>query len=289
MAMRLARTMTRCLLLTFFVCLVMTVFQPAGWALESGPFEPLHDGKSVLQDTGARWFDQNFQKRLSSKPRRTSQGMPSMLSLEILPYMISSDIHSPEGLFWYGANTRIHTPFPWTINADVAYGAAERQDGRDPSATTLTLGLEFDLDLFTPELFMLYQNGPPVGKRDPYRGLGQQNPVLGSSLSLDLLPQEMLLAPMQGVGLRFKNVALADNLTNYLSVVYATGLLDAPMLGSSFGSDDALIGVNMDAQYALFEQLAALIEVGVLKMYPGGADEDPDADWKLSLGFRYDF
>ena len=134
---------------------------------------------------------------------------------------------------------------------------------------------------------MLYQSGAPLGKHD-FRGFGRSNPVLGSALSLELLPQEVLLAPMQGVGFRIRNMSFADNLTNYLSVVYATGLVDSPVLGSSFGANDALVGVNMDAQYALFEQLAALVEVGILKMYPADG-EDTDTDWKLSLGFRYDF
>jgi hypothetical protein len=283
--------MNRFLTVTLLVSLILTTSAAAGWTLEyEEPGHSADERGTVLHLSGAHWFDHSLQKRLSAKTdRRLGLGVFNFLDMEVQPYALRSESLSPETFHWFGANARLHTFSPWAIHAEMAYGTAEGSDHRDPSATALTLGLEVDLNLFTPELFMLYQSGAHLGKQTPHTGFGQSNPVLASAFSLDLLPPEMLLAPMQGVGLRFKNIPFMNNLSNYLSVVYATGLIDSPVLGSSFGSDDAMLGLNMDAQYALFEQLAALIEVGVLKMYPAAPGDDPDADWKFSLGFRYDF
>jgi hypothetical protein len=282
--------MHRLLTVTLLVSLILTTSAAAGWTVEyGGPGHSADERDTVLHQSGAQWFDHSLQKRLSVESNRRLGLVFNFLDMEVQPYALRSESLSPETFHWFGANARIHTFSPWTLHADMVYGTAEGYDHRDPSATALTLGLEVGLNLFTPELFLLYQSGAHLGKQTPHTGFGQSNPVLASAFSLDLLPPEMLLAPMQGVGLRVKNIPLMNNLTNYLSVVYATGLIDSPVLGSSFGSDDAMLGLNMDAQYALFEQLAALIEVGVLKMYPAAPDEDPNADWKFSLGFRYDF
>jgi hypothetical protein len=275
---------------TRYVTIIVTLLLllPSGaWSLDLSAMHLDHNG-STIDSTGSHWFDQAVHKRLSAKPTRASSGVLSLLDLDVSPYIAPSGMKgSPDEYLWFGAQTRIQPFPPFSLNADMAYGTSIR-DGRDPSTTALSVGLELDLKLFTPEVFMLYQDGSDV--QHPLAGLGLiSNPVLASALSLELLPRELVLAPMQGVGFRLKNFAISDNLTNYLSVVYATGLVDAPMLGSSFGPDDSLIGVSMDAQYALFEQLAAMIEIGVLKLYPAAQGEDPNADWKLSLGFKYDF
>jgi hypothetical protein len=272
---------------TILVTFLLLLPASGAWSLGLSALH-LDDNASTIESTGSHWFDQAVHKRLSAKPARPSTGVLSLLSLDVSPYIVPSGVQgSRDEYLWFGAQTRLQ-PFPlFSLNADMAYGTSAG-DGRDPSTTALSVGLELDLKLFTPEVFMLYQGGSDV--QHPLAGPGLvSNPVLASALSLELLPREMVLAPMQGVGFRLKNFAISDNLTNYLSVVYATGLVDSPMLGSSFGPDDALLGVSMDAQYALFEQLAAMIEIGVLKLYPAAQGEDPNADWKLSLGFKYDF
>jgi hypothetical protein len=279
--------MNRILTLTILVglMLLMTALPARAQEHESA----LQHKGSALQDAGTHWFDNALQERITSNPsRRISAGVLSFLGVNVEPYALSANPGTPEEFLWLGAHTRVNMFTPLTLQAELAYGAPDRQDITTPSTTALTFGLGYELNLFTPEVFMLYQNGDHSVKQNPHAGFGQSNPVLGSALSLELLPQELHLASMQGVGLRLRNISLTDNLTNYLSVVYATGIIDSPVLGSTFGPHDALLGVSMDTQYALFEHLAALMEIGVLKMYPG-TGEVPDADWKLSLGFRLDF
>ncbi|MFP4517714.1 MAG: hypothetical protein ACLFNV_13040 [Desulfovibrionales bacterium] len=214
-------------------------------------------------------------------------------NLEIAPYAVSgkrSGSAPTQHSQWVGAKSRMRFFEPFSVLSDVAQGRIDGQDGQRTSRA-FTLGLEMDTDLATSELFFTYQTLVKNGARANSPDAATSQEILSTALSDDFAGHFAPL-PIKGIGLRLSEISVLENLNQSVSVLYATGSLpsetDPEFAARYLDEEDLLLGLSMDTRYAIYEHLAALVEVGVLNIRHNTAEENT-SNWKFSLGVEYGF
>ena len=206
-----------------------------------------------------------------------------------------------ENGWWAGVNAVFTTFDPIYFGFDLIYGKVEDDVNREGWFFDAAIGMP--MDLFTPELFFVYASGDNSSAGKDKRMPSVSPDYTATTFLFDgtaLLSGWALGDPasvaLWAVGLSLKDISFVDRLTHTFRVMYAQGTSSndaaygaqlGTLGGEFFTKEDSLIEFNFDTRYQMFEQLAAIVELGYI--IPNFDDARDDNAFKLAAGFVYNF
>jgi hypothetical protein len=220
--------------------------------------------------------------------------------------------------YWLGLSAKATMFDPISIFADFNYGGnsklasdADGSYGRS-GGWIAALGAEYKMDMFTPMIFGLYESGESRSSVDStsrskvmpqlagdlygissfgfngsqFRGLGRaRTNAIQSDFAWGATGK-------WAVGLKLKNITFIDKVSHELQLNYYQGTNHKDLRDAGyFTSKDKAYEANFNTQYRMYENLAAILELGYLKadLSEDTVDRDTDAAWKAAAGFRFRF
>ncbi len=220
--------------------------------------------------------------------------------------------------FWGGINATVDMFDPVVIHGDFNFGQA----GKQVSGTRIgeqrgwitALAVEYKMDMLTPMVFGLYESGedrrsatderrgrvmPRVAGDLNFTSFGFAGSQFGGTSWYQF--DGMTGGPSHtggasgkwAVGLKLQDISFMDDLTHEFQLVYYEGTNRAVENNAQlFTRDDRAWEVNFNSSYQVYENLAAILELGYLAPSIKDADDrnlTDDDSWKAAAGFRYRF
>ncbi|WP_045216363.1 outer membrane homotrimeric porin [Desulfonatronovibrio magnus] len=222
--------------------------------------------------------------------------------------------------YWVGLSASMDMFDPITVMADFNFGgnshfgenAAEQNIGK-AKGWIANLAVAYNMDMFTPMIYGLYESGESRTSTDAgntsrvmptlsgdlwgfstfgfsgsqFRGNGRAR--LGQANASAFGP-----SGKWGVGFKLVDIAFIDKLTHEFQAGYYQGTNHKDNLGL-FTTADKAWEVNFNSQYQMYENLAAILELGYMAVDMSARGTDwrgdlaDDAAWKAAAGFRYRF
>lgn len=198
-----------------------------------------------------------------------------------------------------GANAELTMFDPLTFAADLIYGVGENDD-YETKGWYSALAASYKMEMLTATLFGTYATGADKGTDDdllPTLSEGWAlTPYLGGARAFstglsDGFATETLGVGNDGTGLWTVGIALdkitfVENLSHKLVIAYGQGTAD-DKAGVLFDEDDSAWEVYFVNKYMIYENLAAINELGYFKA--DHDDLDLDASYFATVGFSYKF
>lgn len=200
-----------------------------------------------------------------------------------------------------GANAKMTLLDPFTVAADLIYG-----QGKNDDYTTKgwygALAASYKFDMLTATLFGTYATGadeetdkdnylPTLAETwtlTPYIG-GARAFSTGASnagFATGTLGDGIDGTGIWTVGMKLDKITFVDKLSHSLTLAYARGTSDKDA-GRAFDSEDSGIEAYLVNSYMIFENLAAINELGFFA--PHFEDRDEDNSYYATIGFQYKF
>jgi len=245
------------------------------------------------------------------------------------PAFTSTGDERNQNIYFAGINAKIDMFDPIVIYGDFNYGSADKRTsgGKGQAGWIADLAVAYKMDMFTPMVFALYESGESrssgaadkKGKIMPRigGGTGDLNFTSFSTGGSQFGGTSWYAANnivdgfasgatgKMAVGLKLKDISFMDKLTHEFMFAYHQGTNHKDNL-ALFTSKDKAYEVTFDTKYQVYENLAAILELGYLKpKLTSGTigtvqlgeetfevdrkDLYDDASWKAAAGFRYRF
>jgi len=235
-------------------------------------------------------------------------------------------------VYWAGMNFSVDMFDPIVVSGDFNYGRhSSNISGDDAGAETrgwiAALAAEYHMDMMTPELFVMYESGNSSSNYDAGDVDPEKRGKVMPSISGDLFGMSSFAgsgSPLRGlgraafdnyegdndvgftafgpsgkmaIGARLKDMSFMDDVTHDLQLTYYQGTNHKDGRDANhFTTRDTAWEVTFDTQYQMYENLAAILELGYLEpsLSDGadgtdGADREDDGSFKAATGFRYLF
>lgn len=214
---------------------------------------------------------------------------------------------------WYaGIPMKLSMFDPLVVMADVHYGRMDIEvedadkDDIEIKGWLADLAVEYKMDMMTPMIFGSYSTGldkddvddDEYGIYPAIDGCWAVDTMLtdNSAFGVDLALYQPV--SMWTVGARLKDISFVEDLTHEVGVIYAKGTSDKEV--ANFGNDgllnddESLLAADFTTKYMIYENLAAIAELGYAKYDADYADDvegddDTDNAYKAVVGFKYDF
>ncbi|GAB7079199.1 outer membrane homotrimeric porin [Megalodesulfovibrio paquesii] len=226
---------------------------------------------------------------------------------------------------WWAGSTFVLDMFdPFTFMVEGLYGSVEAEAAAaDRRGFYVAAEIDYALDFMTVGVMGWYASGEDSSWRNGSEQMpsvsGDWNP---SSFAWDggsLLSSGGFLAgtaglddnnPMGkwGVALLLKDISFVEDLTHQIRFIYgggtnspksrrirdvtAWGEIISPVSGIELTSDDMFFEVNFDHEYKLYENLAVILELGLMTVDYGNtlyAPADDATGFKIAWGLNYKF
>lgn len=208
--------------------------------------------------------------------------------------------------WWLGVNAELTMFDPITVAADLIYGSMEGEVAGadlDQDGWFAALAASYKMDVVTPTLFMVYSTGIDEDTFDgndidldtmPSLAEGfELTPFIGGGRALSYENDEYLVGNAQGVwamGLTLANINFVENLTHDLTIAYARGTSDDwEDTGVEFDEDASAWELYMVNKYMIYENLAAINELGYFAPNFDVDNKEDDAAYFATVGFQYKF
>lgn len=211
-------------------------------------------------------------------------------------------------VWWLGANAELSLFDPFTLEADLIYGAAKNdEEAYEAKGWYAALAASYKFDMVTPKLFATYGSGNNDDASDGLEamptvieGFGY-TPNTGTrafSTTYDSWADRGYMADgtgMWSVGLQLLDMSFVDKLSHELTVAYmkGTGSLDVDGTDVSyFTKDDSAFEIYLMNKYMIFENLAAIVELDYFKANledRNSVETADDASAYIAAGFQYKF
>lgn len=212
--------------------------------------------------------------------------------------------------YWVGVSAAVSILDPIVIVGDFNFGGNSRVGNTaagnsigEARGWTAAGGVQFKMPMLTPMLFGLYESGESrssagVGNRSKI--MPTLSPDLGGVSSFGFGGSNFrgntryalgLNGPTGkwGVGLKLLDITFVENLSHVANFAYYQGTNDQRVADATgnLGTSDKAYEINFDTTYKLYEELAAIVELGWIKADLKNFSTD-DA-WKAAVGLRYRF
>ena len=230
------------------------------------------------------------------------------------------------GITYGGINATVDMFDPIVVHADFNYGSAGTRNDADPDANRLgqtrgwmaALAVDYHMDFMTPRAYFLYESGESSSSLDA-DNRGKRMPVVAPDLNNltsfgfnsgefgDVGFGQNRIAQFfpthnggdttigaWSLGVQLMDISFMDNLTHELQLAYYQGTNNKDLRDEDqFTTRDSAWEVNFNTKYDVYENLAAIVELGYLGLSlsedtPGARMEDDDA-WKASTGLKFSF
>ncbi|EFI33934.1 conserved hypothetical protein [Desulfonatronospira thiodismutans ASO3-1] len=221
------------------------------------------------------------------------------------------------GVFWAGLNFTVDMFDPIVVMGDFNYGThgstetASGDVGDEARGWIADLAVQYKMDMVTPEVFILYESGesrssgaidnrskimPSIGgdlfgvstfamSGSPLRGIGRA--TLDGYAGISAWGPSGKMA----VGGKLGDMSFLDDVTHDLQLTYYQGTNHKDNEGL-FTTRDSAWEVTFDTSYQMYENLAAILELGYLHPSINNSSDrgiEDDAAFKAATGFRYLF
>ncbi len=217
-------------------------------------------------------------------------------------------------IFFFGINATMDMFDPIVVHADFNYGEASKPASgtKGASGWIADLAVEYKMDMFTPMVFALYETGESrtsvdidrKGKVMPSLGAGDLNFTSFSTGGAQFGGTAWYAGNRafagyatgaigrMALGLKVKDISFMDKLSHQFLVAYYQGTnhKDHRDIGL-FTTKDSAWELNFDTSYQVYENLAAILELGYigLNLSEDNVDRSDDDSFKAALGVRYRF
>jgi len=255
------------------------------------------------------------------------KGQGAFANADVFPY-VAGERRTSSHVYWGGINFTADLLDPLVLSGDFNYGRHSSNItgdtvGEETRGWIAALAAEYHTDHFTPELFLMYESGHSssfTGKDGNTRGRvmpfisgdlhrvssfgmsGSQLRGIGRA-ALDGYAGINSFGPSgkMAIGAGVRDLSLLDNVTHDMQLTYYQGTnhRDLRALGTEmdeiyFTTRDMAWEFTLDTQYQMYENLAAILELGYLApSLSSGGDRDPDIQdddaWKAATGLRFQF
>lgn len=210
-----------------------------------------------------------------------------------------------EATIWVvGANAELTMFDPLTFAADLIYGVGDADD-YETKGWYAALAASYKMDFMTATLFTTYATGADEDEdEDNYlptlaEGWGI-SPYVGGvrafSTTYDSFGTDNLGVGSDGtglwtMGLVLDKISFVEKLSHKLVIAYAMGTSDEDT--NAFTEDDDLWEVYLVNKYMIYENLAAINELGYFQgsseAYDDFTGDDLDSSYFATVGFQYKF
>ena len=219
---------------------------------------------------------------------------------------------------WYaGLNFSVDLLDPFVIMGDFNWGELSSNSTVDKGDATrgwmAALAVEYNMDLLTPRLFGFYESGESSGSFDedstgkvmPNLGIGDVWGVSsfgfnGSQFRGDGRARFNAIqgdaawgaTGKWGVGLHLRDITFIDQVSHALQAVYYQGTNHRDHRDAGlFTTRDQAWEVNFNTNYQMYENLAAILELGYmgLDLSEDNESRNDDDAWKAAAGIRFRF
>lgn len=247
------------------------------------------DGANVMPYFGYAWLGSNYDFT-------DQQGLETTLDLT----QADDDIT----IWFLGANAKLNRFEPLVLAADVIYGALD-SDGLDSDGWYAALSASYRLDMLVATFFSTYASGLDDDEDDQ-----TQLPVLAEdwkvtpnlgglrafSTSYDTFFTKSVGVGSDGtglwtIGLILDKITFVEKLSHKLIVAYAQGTGEEKT--SYFTEEDSAWELYLVNQYMIYENLAAINELGYFKAssqeYEDTYDDEMDSSYFATVGLSYKF
>lgn len=229
--------------------------------------------------------------------------------------------------WWAGLNFKVTMFDPIVIDGDINYGRVDGEvnvgggdkEDLEISGWFFDLAASYKMDMMTPQVFFVYSTGLDDDSLDSGDKLKMNwFPVYyaddfapttfgfaGSSFQYDSEIGSRA-SGLWAVGFALRDIKLVDKLSHEFIVMYARGTNDENCIkelslpADTLTEKDSLWEIDFNTKYQMYENLAAIVELGYIK---ANYDEDVKVDatdkrgdnfadeaaWKLSVGVTYNF
>jgi len=252
-------------------------------------------------------------------PDKSTNAFASHLAAKGLASLSPAAAEDNADVYWAGINYEVTMFDPFTIKGDVIYGALKAdEDKNDRSGWFADLGVEYKLGFGTLGVAALYG----TGDNDDLDDGSEAMPVLNDSgFSLTSFGfsgatgtgEDSLLGSarydMWAIGAYLADFSFVEDLSHKFIVVYGQGTTDSEAVEDNatkittnkkfapvLTDEDSFIEVNFDSTYQIYENLAAIVELGYIHMdrdddtwdgtFRDGADDDA---YKAAFYLKYNF
>ncbi|MBT8762715.1 outer membrane homotrimeric porin [Desulfohalobiaceae bacterium Ax17] len=210
--------------------------------------------------------------------------------------------------YWLGVAVKADMFDPIVVAADLIYGDFNDDlAANDQAGWAFAVAVDYKMDTMTPEVFFAYATGNDDDATDGSETIPNiaSDAYLttmyfdASSLGAGIANTDV--AGLWALGLKLKGLSFVDGVTHNFSIMYAKGTTDKNYLNTT-GADqatltekDSLVEVTLNSKYMIYEQLAAIVELGYAKanydenLGTRGNDYKDEAAWSLAVGLKYDF
>ena len=212
--------------------------------------------------------------------------------------------------YWLGLNATVDMFDPIVVHADFNYGAVSKPASglRGDKGWIANLAVDYNMDMMTPQVFVLYESGESRSSVDADR-TGKVMPTLGGELNFtsfafagsefggtasSQFPFGVAGATGKwALGGKLQDISfINEDVTHEFQVAYYQGTnhSDHRDLGL-FTTKDSMWEVNFNTKYQMYENLAAIAEFGYLapSLDEDNDDRFDDNSFKAAAGFRYRF
>jgi hypothetical protein len=201
-----------------------------------------------------------------------------------------------------GANAKLTMFDPLTFQADLIYGEGEN-DNYETKGWYADLVASYKFDFMTASLFGTYATGADdEADEDSYLPTLAENwtltPYIGGARAFNTGISNAGFATgtlgvgrdgtgLWSTGLIFDKITFVDKLSHKLVIAYAEGTSDDNSDEDLWDEDDSAWEVYMVNKYMIFENLAAINELGYFD--PDLDEIDTDSSYFATIGFAYTF
>lgn len=237
------------------------------------------DGFSIVPYFGYAWVGENSGTEL------TTQGLA---------------VTDDTDIWVLGANAALTMFDPFTLEMDLIYGEGENDD-LETAGWYGALAASYKMEMVTPILFATYASGfsDDADDQDVLPTLAEGwalTPYLGGARAFatgasDGFASDTMEVGNDGtglwtMGLILDNISFVENLSHTLTIAYGQGTSDKDA-GVAFDEEDSAWEVYMVNKYMIYENLAAINELGYFA--PDFDDSDEDNSYFATVGFQYKF
>lgn len=227
-----------------------------------------------------------------------------------------------ESAWWAGVAFELTMFDPFVFKADLSYGDLDsEEESADMSGWYAAASLAYTgWDMVQPELFFAYTSGEDGNGTDDLES--ERMPILSNDWALgsfffggDWALEGAIDAESSGAGMGFwvlglslKDFSFFEGLKHTVHVLYAQGTNDESILdagykndgstsiqfGKTLLEDDSIFEIDLNTEYAIYDELTAYVELGWISADwddawdDAGVDTEDDA-YKVSMGLNYAF
>ncbi|MFK4764534.1 outer membrane homotrimeric porin [Desulfobaculum sp. SPO524] len=223
------------------------------------------------------------------------------------------NVEDDSSIWWGGANFEVSMFAPFTVKGDIIYGAVNADDEEnDRSGWFMDLGAEYKADFGTLGIIGVYGTGDD---EDADTDGSNTMPTLndsgfapthfGFSGAVSGGTDSVLAAgdryDLWAIGAYLADFSFVENMSHKVIVMYGQGTTDGELIKKAsvnndryfITDEDSFVEVNFDTTYQIYENLAAIVELGYINLDKDEdvwkTDDQDDDALKAAFYLKYDF